>query len=315
MRRGVSWAEDLTETISTPPPDDDGVKNDFVNDDVNDEDDEDEKHHQIRDENFTFAMTVSQLETAVRDENDSVQRNVERLARRKECERLMENLFELLKREILATRRSTSRRRRSSSSTSVRLLHAEVHNYASNVSAFQKCLKLWKKKEMHMVKQLEDGENGKLFATKTTPQKTAASPLKKLFVTRAEETDGLLREVEEKLEMLRVLSSGTTTESNHDLMKGDVENGGATINTKPPQRKFTFAARQNITARQKRTNQKVLVCVVGILFFALFVATFAWLWTNEAEPWIEKSIRENREHLTYEEIVYQPIDRSNNFDS
>ena len=32
MRRGVSWAEDLTETISTPP-DDDGVKNDFVNDD------------------------------------------------------------------------------------------------------------------------------------------------------------------------------------------------------------------------------------------------------------------------------------------
>jgi hypothetical protein len=154
-----------------------------------------------------------------------------------------------------------------------------------------------------------------LFATKTTPQKTAASPLKKLFVTRAEETDGLLREVEEKLEMLRVLSSGTTTESNHDLMKGDVENGGATINTKPPQRKFTFAARQNITARQKRTNQKVLVCVVGILFFALFVATFAWLWTNEAEPWIEKSIRENREHLTYEEIVYQPIDRSNNFDS
>ena len=116
MRRGVSWAEDLTETISTPPPDDDGVKNDFVNDDVNDED---EKHHQIRDENFTFAMTVSQLETADRDENDSVQRNVERLARRKECERLMENLFELLKREILATRRSTSRRRRSSSSTSV----------------------------------------------------------------------------------------------------------------------------------------------------------------------------------------------------
>ncbi|CAL6390801.1 unnamed protein product [Bathycoccus prasinos] len=129
MRRGVSWAEDLTETISTTPPDDDGVKNDCVNDDVNDED-EDEKHHQIRDENFTFAMTVSQLETAVRDENDSVQRNVERLARRKECERLMENLFELLKREILATRRSTSRRRRSSSSTSVRLLHAEVHNYA-----------------------------------------------------------------------------------------------------------------------------------------------------------------------------------------
>ena len=57
MRRGVSWAEDLTETISTTPPDDDGVKNDFVNDDVNDED-EDEKHHQIRDENFTFAMTV-----------------------------------------------------------------------------------------------------------------------------------------------------------------------------------------------------------------------------------------------------------------
>ena len=40
MRRGVSWAEDLTETISTPPPDDDGVKNDFVNDDVNDEDED-----------------------------------------------------------------------------------------------------------------------------------------------------------------------------------------------------------------------------------------------------------------------------------
>lgn len=311
MRRGVSWAEDLTETISTTPDDD--VKNDFVNDDVNDDDD-DEKHHQIRDENFTFAMTVSQLETAVRDENDSVKRNIERLARRKECKRLMENLFDLLKREILAVRTRSSSSSSSRTTTSLRLLHAEVHNYASNVSAFQKCLKLWKKKEMHMVKQLEDGENGKLFATKTTPQKTAASPLKKLFVTRAEETDGLLREVEEKLEMLRVLSSGTTTESNHDLMRGDIENG-ATINTKPPQRKFTFAARQNITARQKRTNQKVLVCVVGILFFALFVATFAWLWTNEAEPWIEKSIRENREHLTYEEIVYQPIDRSNNFDS
>ena len=39
MRRGVSWAEDLTETISTPP-DDDGLKNDFVNDDVNDEDED-----------------------------------------------------------------------------------------------------------------------------------------------------------------------------------------------------------------------------------------------------------------------------------
>ena len=308
MRRGVSWAEDLTETISTPPPDDDGVKNDFVNDDVNDED-EDEKHHQIRDENFTFAMTVSQLETAVRDENDSVQRNVERLARRKECERLMENLFELLKREILATRRSTSRRRRSSSSTSVRLLHAEVHNYASNVSAFQKCLKLWKKKEMHMVKQLDGAGDGKLFATNTTPQKTAASPLKKLFVTRAEETDGLLREVEEKLERLRVLSS-SGGERNDDA-RGDIENGKNNSAT----RKFTFAARQNISPKQRRTNQKVLVCVVGMLFSALFVATFAWLWTNEAEPWIEKSIRENREHLTYEEIVYEPIDHSNNFDS
>ena len=74
MRRGVSWAEDLTETISTTPDDDD-VKKDFIND-VNEDEDDDEKHHQIRDENFKFAMTVSQLETAVRDENDSVQRNV-----------------------------------------------------------------------------------------------------------------------------------------------------------------------------------------------------------------------------------------------
>ena len=252
MRRGVSWAEDLTEQFHTP--DDDDVKRILL------------MMRMMmrmmmktssipRRKLYIRMMTVSQLETAVRDENDSVQRNIERLARRKECKRLMENLFDLLKREILATRRSTSRRRRSSSSTSVRLLHAEVHNYASNVSAFQKCLKLWKKKEMHMVKQLEDGENGKLFATKTTPQKTAASPLKKLFVTRAEETDGLLREVEEKLEMLRVLSSGTTTESNHGLMKGDVENGGATINTKPPQRKFTFAAKISPRGRNERIRK------------------------------------------------------------
>lgn len=185
------------------------------------------------------------------------------------------------------------------------MLHAEVHNYAANVATFQKSLKLWKKKEMNMVKQLDD----ETFSN--TPQKTAKSPLKKLFVTRAEETDEMLREVERKMERLRVLSSSHDNDAgNRREIGGDIENGRATN-----KRKFTFAARQNITPKQKRTNQKVLACVVGILFFALFVSTFVWLWTNEAEPWIEKSIRENREHLTYEEIVYEPIDHSNNFDS
>ena len=80
------------------------------------------------------------------------------------------------------------------------MLHAEVHNYAANVATFQKSLKLWKKK-MNMVKQLDD----ETFSN--TPQKTAKSPLKKLFVTRAEETDEMLREVERKMERLRVLSS------------------------------------------------------------------------------------------------------------
>jgi hypothetical protein len=265
----------------------------------------DDNIHRIRDENFTFAMTLSSLETAVREqigklETDSVEKNIERLEQRKECARLMEVLFDLLKREIVVA---------FGGGGGSPALRAEVHNYASNLATFQKSLKLWKKKEMHMVKQLDGAGDGKLFATNTTPQKTAASPLKKLFVTRAEETDGLLREVEEKLERLRVLSSSGGERD--DDARGDIENGknnGAT-------RKFTFAARQNISPKQKRTNQKVLVCVVGMLFSALFVATFAWLWTNEAEPWIEKSIRENREHLTYEEIVYEPIDHSNNFDS
>ena len=259
----------------------------------------------IRDENFTFAMTLSSLETAVREqigklETDSVEKNIERLEQRKECARLMGVLFDLLKREIVVA---------FGGGGGSPALRAEVHNYASNLATFQKSLKLWKKKEMHMVKQLDGAGDGKLFATNTTPQKTAASPLKKLFVTRAEETDGLLREVEEKLERLRVLSS-SGGERNDDA-RGDIENGKNNSAT----RKFTFAARQNISPKQRRTNQKVLVCVVGMLFSALFVATFAWLWTNEAEPWIEKSIRENREHLTYEEIVYEPIDHSNNFDS
>jgi hypothetical protein len=263
----------------------------------------DDNIHRIRDENFTFAMTLSSLETAVREqigklETDSVEKNIERLEQRKECARLMEVLFDLLKREIVVAFGGGSP-----------ALRAEVHNYASNLATFQKSLKLWKKKEMHMVKQLDGAGDGKLFATNTTPQKTAASPLKKLFVTRAEETDGLLREVEEKLERLRVLSSSGGERD--DDARGDIENGKNNSAT----RKFTFAARQNISPKQKRTNQKVLVCVVGMLFSALFVATFAWLWTNEAEPWIEKSIRENREHLTYEEIVYEPIDHSNNFDS
>ena len=261
--------------------------------------------HRIRDENFTFAMTLSSLETAVREqigklETDSVEKNIERLEQRKECARLMGVLFDLLKREIVVA---------FGGGGGSPALRAEVHNYASNLATFQKSLKLWKKKEMHMVKQLDGAGDGKLFATNTTPQKTAASPLKKLFVTRAEETDGLLREVEEKLERLRVLSS-SGGERNDDA-RGDIENGKNNSAT----RKFTFAARQNISPKQRRTNQKVLVCVVGMLFSALFVATFAWLWTNEAEPWIEKSIRENREHLTYEEIVYEPIDHSNNFDS
>ena len=261
--------------------------------------------HRIRDENFTFAMTLSSLETAVREqigklETDSVEKNIERLEQRKECARLMGVLFDLLKREIVVA---------FGGGGGSPALRAEVHNYASNLATFQKSLKLWKKKEMHMVKQLDGAGDGKLFATNTTPQKTAASPLKKLFVTRAEETDGLLREVEEKLERLRVLSS-SGGERNDDA-RGDIENGKNNSAT----RKFTFAARQNISPKQRRTNQKVLVCVVGMLLSALFVATFAWLWTNEAEPWIEKSIRENREHLTYEEIVYEPIDHSNNFDS
>ena len=261
----------------------------------------------VRDENMTFAMLASSLDSAVRDqiignpERDSVEKNAERLEQREECARLTDAVFEMLKREIGGIR---ERNFDDDSRRSV-MLHAEVHNYAANVATFQKSLKLWKKKEMNMVKQLDD----ETFSN--TPQKTAKSPLKKLFVTRAEETDEMLREVERKMERLRVLSSSHDNDAgNRREIGGDIENGRATN-----KRKFTFAARQNITPKQKRTNQKVLACVVGILFFALFVSTFVWLWTNEAEPWIEKSIRENREHLTYEEIVYEPIDHSNNFDS
>lgn len=261
----------------------------------------------VRDENMTFAMLASSLDAAVRDqiignpERDSVEKNAERLEQREECARLTDAVFEMLKREIGGIR---ERNFDDDSRRSV-MLHAEVHNYAANVATFQKSLKLWKKKEMNMVKQLDD----ETFSN--TPQKTAKSPLKKLFVTRAEETDEMLREVERKMERLRVLSSSHDNDAgNRREIGGDIENGRATN-----KRKFTFAARQNITPKQKRTNQKVLACVVGILFFALFVSTFVWLWTNEAEPWIEKSIRENREHLTYEEIVYEPIDHSNNFDS
>ena len=261
----------------------------------------------VRDENMTFAMLASSLDSAVRDqiignpERDSVEKNAERLEQREECARLTDAVFEMLKREIGGIR---ERNFDDDSRRSV-MLHAEVHNYAANVATFQKSLKLWKKKEMNMVKQLDD----ETFSN--TPQKTAKSPLKKLFVTRAAETDEMLREVERKMERLRVLSSSNDNDAgNRHEIGGDIENGRATN-----KRKFTFAARQNITPKQKRTNQKVLACVVGILFFALFVSTFVWLWTNEAEPWIEKSIRENREHLTYEEIVYEPIDHSNNFDS
>ena len=275
------------------------------------EDDEDDRGlvflRRVRDENMTFAMLASSLDSAVRDqiignpERDSVEKNAERLEQREECARLTDAVFEMLKREIGGIR---ERNFDDDSRRSV-MLHAEVHNYAANVATFQKSLKLWKKKEMNMVKQLDD----ETFSN--TPQKTAKSPLKKLFVTRAEETDEMLREVERKMERLRVLSSSHDNDAgNRREIGGDIENGRATN-----KRKFTFAARQNITPKQKRTNQKVLACVVGILFFALFVSSFVWLWTNEAEPWIEKSIRENREHLTYEEIVYEPIDHSNNFDS
>mgnify|MGYP001447055646 FL=1 len=274
------------------------------------EDDDDDRLvflRRVRDENMTFAMLASSLDSAVRDqiignpERDSVEKNAERLEQREECARLTDAVFEMLKREIGGIR---ERNFDDDSRRSV-MLHAEVHNYAANVATFQKSLKLWKKKEMNMVKQLDD----ETFSN--TPQKTAKSPLKKLFVTRAEETDEMLREVERKMERLRVLSSSHDNDAgNRREIGGDIENGRATN-----KRKFTFAARQNITPKQKRTNQKVLACVVGILFFALFVSTFVWLWTNEAEPWIEKSIRENREHLTYEEIVYEPIDHSNNFDS
>ena len=274
------------------------------------EDDDDDRLvflRRVRDENMTFAMLASSLDSAVRDqiignpERDSVEKNAERLEQREECARLTDAVFEMLKREIGGIR---ERNFDDDSRRSV-MLHAEVHNYAANVATFQKSLKLWKKKEMNMVKQLDD----ETFSN--TPQKTAKSPLKKLFVTRAEETDEMLREVERKMERLRVLSSSHDNDAgNRREIGGDIENGRATN-----KRKFTFAARQNITPKQKRTNQKVLACVVGILFFALFVSSFVWLWTNEAEPWIEKSIRENREHLTYEEIVYEPIDHSNNFDS
>ena len=274
------------------------------------EDDDDDRLvflRRVRDENMTFAMLASSLDSAVRDqiignpERDSVEKNAERLEQREECARLTDAVFEMLKREIGGIR---ERNFDDDSRRSV-MLHAEVHNYAANVATFQKSLKLWKKKEMNMVKQLDD----ETFSN--TPQKTAKSPLKKLFVTRAEETDEMLREVERKMERLRVLSSSHDNDAgNRREIGGDIENGRATN-----KRKFTFAARQNITPKQKRTNQKVLACVVGILFFTLFVSTFVWLWTNEAEPWIEKSIRENREHLTYEEIVYEPIDHSNNFDS
>ena len=268
----------------------------------------------VRDENMTFAMLASSLDAAVRDqiignpERDSVEKNAERLEQREECARLTDAVFEMLKREIGGGSTRDRKKFDSDDDDSRRrsvMLHAEVHNYAANVATFQKSLKLWKKKEMNMVKQLDD----ETFSN--TPQKTAKSPLKKLFVTRAEETDEMLREVERKMERLRVLSSSHDDDAgNRREIGGDIENGRATN-----KRKFTFAARQNITPKQKRTNQKVLACVVGILFFALFVSTFVWLWTNEAEPWIEKSIRENREHLTYEEIVYEPIDHSNNFDS
>ena len=274
------------------------------------EDDDDDRLvflRRVRDENMTFAMLASSLDSAVRDqiignpERDSVEKNAERLEQREECARLTDAVFEMLKREIGGIR---ERNFDDDSRRSV-MLHAEVHNYAANVATFQKSLKLWKKKEMNMVKQLDD----ETFSN--TPQKTAKSPLKKLFVTRAEETDEMLREVERKMERLRVLSSSHDNDAgNRREIGGDIENGRATN-----KRKFTFAARQNITPKQKRTNQKVLACGVGILFFALFVSTFVWLWTNEAEPWIEKSIQENRDHLTYEEIVYEPIDHSNNFDS
>ena len=111
----------------------------------------DDNIHRIRDENFTFAMTLSSLETAVREqigklETDSVEKNIERLEQRKECARLMEVLFDLLKREIVVA---------FGGGGGSPALRAEVHNYASNLATFEKSLKLWKKKEMHMVKQLD----------------------------------------------------------------------------------------------------------------------------------------------------------------
>ena len=82
-----------------------------------------------------------------------------------------------------------------------------MHNYAVNWR-FSKSLTLWKK--------IQHGETRRLpLVDVFLIRRRHTHTLKKLFVTRAEETDEMLREVERKMERLRVLSSS------HDDDAGD----------------------------------------------------------------------------------------------
>ena len=98
---------------------------------------------------------------------------------------------------------------------------------------------------MNMVKQLDD----ETFSN--TPQKTAKSPLKKLFVTRAEETDEMLREVERKMERLRVLSSS------HDNDAGNRREIGGILRTAARRTKENLRSpRAKISPRSKNERTK-----------------------------------------------------------
>ena len=238
-----------------------------------------------------------------------MEENAERIGATGRGARLTDAVFEMLKREIGGGSTRDRKKFDSDDDDSRRrsvMLHAEVHNYAAE------CSDVSKEFEALEEERNEHGETAgrrDVFKYAAEDGQVAAEEVVR---DQSEETDEMLREVERKMERLRVLSSSHDDDAgNRREIGGDIENGHMTNKRKVPH----IAARQNITPKQKRTNQKVLACVVGILFFALFVSTFVWLWTNEAEPWIEKSIRENREHLTYERIVYEPIDHSNNFDS
>lgn len=299
------------------------------------DDDLDAKIRRTRDENLYFAQqqrayerTISQQGTKL-DEAGVI---LERYAAKLECDRAVDALFELLRdsmmihqRDISRTSsaaavaadddddgietnnrrgvaRSKRRRRRSTSD--------ECYNFVQTLDKFEKALKESKMKEQKILKALDNEE---------FDRNEAKTPLKKLLFERASETDRSLANVREKLEMLRAIAllNSNNNNSNHSISNSssildesdvDIENG-----RRRPQKKKTivFAKKIYLTQKQMRTNQLVLSCVVGVLIFALFVATFVWLWTNEVDPWVERSIRENRERLTYEEIVYEPIDHSN----